>query len=711
MTNKIYDSLDPIQLEAVKHDTGPLLVVAGPGSGKTRFLTHRVAHLIYTAKARPDNVLATTFTNKAAEEMRARLLELLGWPAKKIRIGTVHGTCARLLRDCGPQKAGLSANYTIYDPSKAGSVLSRVIKELRPKLVKEAQTVDDRIALEEMSAATVQELITEAKEKGFHPNEFGKMHREGRLIEPFYQEYNLRLRESNAADFGDLQLLTLDMLRTHADVRQLVQEHFQWVLVDEYQDTNDVQAELFKLIAGGTGNLTAVGDLDQSIYSFRYADPSNIRHFEQDWPGTKVIFMGTNYRSTPNIVQSAAAVIANNSNRFTLEFRTVRPEGAPPKIVRCRTEEEAALLAAQIVLAHYSQDQIPLSEMAVLYRFNKASRSLESAFRLRGIPYNVVGGIPFYERREIADLLAWLAVLANPLDAEAFARASRVPPRGVGETTIDILRKFAEDRKISIVEAARQITGLRAKQAEGLRVFLSLWDSFRERADDPALLSRIVEEIGYVKFLQSEEDDIENRLLNIQELITTYSTFCQQIITLRDTGAVIPPEGNDVPIDVVRFQRMIELEDDPSRKRRPTAVEMFMENVMLQKTEREDLSQDKVHLSSIHAAKGTEFTVVVVVGCEQGTLPSFRSLADAEALEEERRVFYVAMTRAKDHLYLLHSRQGSIFGRRGLTPVEMEPSIFLFEALSGGAVEAKQTDLPQPRAFGPIKIVSKGKVF
>jgi len=665
-------------------------------------------------KVQPGNILATTFTNKAAEEMRTRLLALIGWPAKKVWIGTVHGTCARLLRDCGPQRVGLGENYTIYDPSRAGSVLGRVVKEFLPLAMKTAKSSDDREALKDMNTAAVQELIAEAKEKGFHPDEFAKMHREGRLIERYYREYDLRLRESNAADFGDLQLLAVDMLREHSDVRQAIQKRFQWVLVDEFQDTNDIQADLFKLIAGGTQNITVVGDLDQSIYLFRYANPSNIRHFDQEWPEAKTVLMGTNYRSTPNIVQAASAAIANNNERFPLEFNTVRPEGEPAKIARCRTEEDAALLTARLVLAHYSQQQIPLSEMAVLYRFNRASRALESAFRLRGIPYNVVGGIPFYERREIADLLAWLAVVANPFDTEAFARAARIPPRSVGETTVNVLRKFAEENKVSIVEAARQITGLKPAQQQGLSVFLTLWDVFRASADDPALLMSIVETIKYVAFLRGEEDDIENRLLNVQELITTYNGFCQQVVALRDAaeGTKAVPDEGDALIDVVRFQRMVELEGEEAQdKPRSTAVEMFMENIMLQKMEKKDESQDRVRLSSIHAAKGTEFKVVVVVGCEQGTLPSFRALANEEAMEEERRVFYVAMTRAKDHLYLLHSREGTVFGKRGPTRVEMEPSIFLFEALSGGAIEATRDDLPRPAEFAPMRIISKGKVY
>lgn len=684
----IYDNLNPNQLRAVKHGKGPLLVVACPGSGKTKCLTHRIAHLIYTMCIPPSAILATTFTNKAADEMRDRLIPMIGPKARSVWVGTVHSTCNRLLRDCGSQKVGLKDNkFSIYDPSKAERVVRQVVDELAPAALK---ATNDPIGLSDLNASSVQSAIEEAKEKGMKPETFAARSRIGGLILPYYREYDRRLRDANAVDFADLQLLAVDLLQRDKQVLEAVQKRFQCVLVDEFQDTNDIQAELFGLLAGGYRNITVTGDLDQAVYSFRYANPKHIRNFEKQWPNATVITLDTNYRSTSDIVSAAASVINNNDDRFQISFKPVRPQGGPVQIVAGANDDAVALMAAQVAVAHYSYG-IPLSEIAVLYRYHRYSRALESAFRLKNIPYKVVGGIPFYERKEIADLLAWLTLLVNPCDTDAFLRAAKVPPRGVGNTTLQKVLRLAQEARCLPIQMAENMTGLQARQLNGLHEFAALYKQFRLLGDDPDLLATIVSELGYIEHLNGQKDDTTNRVLNVTELIETYYRFASQI----RKAAV--PDDSDSPVDVQRFRLMTKADNPPEPQ---TIVELFMEQVLLQKGETEGEDADVVRLSTIHAAKGMEFQAVVVVGCEQGTMPPARSFDDSGDLEEERRVFYVAMTRAKDYLYLMRAREGLVFSSdRGPTMVHKETSQFLHEAMAGGAVEVSPGQLLRPRGL------------
>jgi DNA helicase-2/ATP-dependent DNA helicase PcrA len=664
----IYDNLDPDQLKAVQYGDGPLLVVSGPGSGKTTVITHRIAYLIQTGRAQPNQILATTFTKKAAQEMRDRLLKLIGKSAESVWMATVHRTCACLLRECGPHLVGLSKNFTVYDSGESLTAMTQVTKKLGLPIDKNGKT--------KWKAAHIRKAVESAKERGMEPEDFAKFSTNGALVQPYYEGYNSRLRESNAVDFGDLQMLAVRMLRDNPDVLKAIQKRFKYVLVDEYQDTNNVQAEFFKLIAGESTNITVVGDLNQAVYGFRFANPDNIRFFPDEWPGTKVLTMGTNYRSTPNIVRVSAEVISNNPVQYEMDLRAVRPEGSPVLITRCPSDTEAAAYAARLAL-NYHKQHVPFSEIGVLYRSRRSSHALENAFRTHKIPYEVLGDFPFYERAEVKDLLAYLRLLVNPNDKAAFARVVKTPPRGIGEATVSAIVEYATTQNITLIDAARTIPGLRKKQQEGLAQIITLWDNLSTSQDSPGLVETIVTELAYGDLLL-KEDSADDKLGNVLELITSYARFCQQFVK---------PEGDDViddsanQTDTVRFQRMFEFEE--AEPVSPPAA--FLEYVMLSRSE--EKVSDQVQLSTIHSAKGKEYKVVVVVGCEEGQLPHARVDMKSDELEEERRVFYVAATRAKDHLYLLCAHESIVFKDGVMTYAVRPPSRFLNEAMEGGAVE------------------------
>lgn len=653
--------LDPRQREAVEYGDGPLLIVAGPGSGKTRVLVHRVAHMIATRNIPAGKILLTTFTKKAAEEMRERLRGLIGNAADDLWLGTVHSRCLEVLRKGGPQKVGLPVNFTVCGDDVSRKMVEQITKGVAAEVVAREQNVrlDDVQAIDVTDAMNRHGLdamhgrISFAKEWNLKPADMAR-HSWKRWAQEVYFRYNTELRKNGLADFGDLQMLTVEMLSKDPQVLKWIQDRFSYVLVDEYQDTNAIQAELFRLICHEHRNLTVVGDADQSIYAFRGATPTFMLDFAKEWYGAKRIDLDCNYRSTGSIVDVSRAVIVNNAGRFDMEPRTDNPPGAAPVMVRVMDQEsEADWLAKQVRLLH-DRYGVPFSEMAVLYRTHRQSRLPERAFRLLKLPFEILGGMPFFERREVKDLLAWLALLINPQDRESFRRAMFAPPRGVGDITLK--RVFDQADTMSprnLIELARSgmMPGMMPKQRKALRVFGETAAEFLNAMQSEDLLVRIAEETGYRKFLNTQEDGVA-RLENVDELCALYSEFD-------------PPAGME--------------------QERPKAF-LDWAATELQRTEAREQERGKsVMMMTMHAAKGTEFNTVFVIGCMDGVIPSFRA-DDDDQVEEERRLFYVAMTRAKERLYMLApSLRLTATGER----LPTTPSPFLFEAEEGGAKWAR----------------------
>jgi len=615
----LLESLTPAQREAVTHVDGPVLILAGPGSGKTRVVTHRVAYLVEQGVA-PGQILALTFTNKAAEEMSARVARLL--PGASVWMSTFHRFAARLLRDYAPL-VGLDENFTIYDAQDSRHVLKRVLDEL--------DLDTPHVAPERVAAAISRaknDLVT-AEEYAARPG-----NPTGRIVAKVYPAYQRRLLSSSAVDFDDLLLHVAQLLRNHPEIRQTLDARYRYIMVDEYQDTNRAQYVILRALSHDYPNLAATGDPDQSIYGWRGADLNNILEFEVDFPEVHIVRLERNYRSTKRILRVADALIVNNVRRKHKDLYTQNDEGAPVRMVAYRThKEEAESIAAQIVHQVQSGRRRP-RDFAVFYRINALSRALEDAFHEQGIPYQIVHGQEFYQRKEIKDVLAYAQLVNNPRDDVALERIINMPTRGIGKKTVDRLSDHAGRHGLPLLEAARQagmIEGLSSRAAVSVARFVATIDRIGEVAHDAveAVLGTVLSESGYREMLtdsQTEED--QNRLANIEELLTAAREFDTQH----------PDDGT---------------------------LESFLEQVCLvNETDDWEVETDKVTLMTMHAAKGLEFPVVYIIATEEGIIPHERSQKDPLQLEEERRLLFVAMTRSAHELQLSRAVYRNFRGQR-----------------------------------------------
>lgn len=612
--------LNPQQQEAVDHLQGPLLVLAGPGSGKTRVLVNRIANLISGGTAFPAQILAVTFTNKAAGEMRRRVEELVGPCAREIAMGTFHSICLKILRS-HHELAGLGRNFVVYDDSDQLALIKECMSELD-------------IDRERLAPRAVLDRISRAKDACLGPEEFAGSAGANpylRKISTVYELYQRRLAELDAADFGDLIRLAVKLL-DEEHVRESYRVRWRFVLVDEYQDTNAAQYRFLEHVAGDHRNICVVGDDDQSIYRWRGADITNILRFEDDFPGAKVVRLEQNYRSTGSILATAQAVVSQNAGRRPKSIWTVRGGGESVRILSCDSERrEAQAVADRITDATVGSR--PYRDFAVFYRTNAQSRPLEEVFRERGMPYRIYGGIRFYERAEVKDVLAYLRLVVDQKDDVGFLRIINKPARGLGRTTVERLKTHARDSGHSLfgsIEAFVGTDSCRGAQRKRLAEFHGMISGLSEGAlERPMgeLLRDLLERTGYVEELVNASTiEAEAKLENINELVAAVEEFI--------------PAGDGPPL--VQFLDQVALISDAD------AV---------------DEEQGAVTLMTLHIAKGLEFPHVFMVGMEEGLLPHARSIDDPDELEEERRLCYVGMTRAKDQLTLSHSFRRRHFGQ------------------------------------------------
>lgn len=643
--DELLENLTPAQQAAVEHIDGPLLILAGPGSGKTRVVTHRIAYLLrHGIPAR--QILALTFTNKAADEMKSRVERLA--PGERVWIGTFHRFCARLLREYAPL-VGLRENYTIYDTGDSLAALRRALDELN---------IDPGHFTPQQLAAGIswaKNNLISAEQYTARPG-----HPLGSVVAKVYPAYQRRLLNSSAVDFDDLLLHVALLLRNHPELRRTLDARYRYILVDEYQDTNLAQYAIVRALSVDYPNLSVTGDPDQSIYGWRGANLSNILEFEKDFPNVKVVRLEQNYRSTKRILSVAAELISHNKRRKEKGLFTENAEGRPVRFVSYPSgHDEAEHIAAQIAEAIRAGRRRP-RDFAVFYRTNALSRGLEFALRSAGIPYQMVNGVEFYQRKEIKDVLGYLLLLANPRDDQAFLRVVNTPPRGIGKTSLERLTSHADRKGLTLLEAAREsglIEALPKKAAVSVAKFVSLFDRLGEVAMRPVeeILGLVLSESGYSEHLQDsglEED--QERLANIEELLTA----------AREFDELSPGEGH---------------------------LEEFLEQVCLvNDTDAWEDSDDRVTLMTLHASKGLEFPVVFLIAVEEGLLPHERSKEKPEQLEEERRLLFVGITRAMEELQLSLARYRDFRGQRKMSV----PSAFLLE-LPFDELEASEASLAE----------------
>ncbi len=622
--------LNPRQRDAVKALDGPTMILAGAGSGKTRVLTYRVAHLLESG-IRPESILALTFTNKAASEMKERIVSLVGERSRQVWMGTFHSLFARILR-IEAERIGYRRNYTIYDTDDSLSSVKHVMAGLN-------------ISAQQYTPQNIRARISMAKNQLVDPNSLNGADPASRVTAAVFEGYEQRLRSANAMDFDDLLVRPLELFTKHRDVLERYQRKFAYILVDEYQDTNRVQYRLIQELARSHGNICVVGDDAQSIYAFRGADIRNILDFERDYPGCKVFRLEQNYRSTKTILAAADSLIKHNTGQLSKNLWTDNPEGERIVVEGCDDDREEGRTIVTRITQEVTHRKLSLNDIAVLYRTNAQSRSIEDALRRAGIPYVIIGGVAFYRRKEIKDVLAYLKLLANPRDAESFLRIVNIPARGIGATSLGRLDGFAKERGISLLEAASSAEGIPelgdrpAKALKGFAAMLQKYIGIQESIGAPELVRGIIEESGLLSALQQEGTaEALARRDNIQELVSAISEFSE----IRSDGT----------------------------------LEHFLEEVSLvADVDTADFSRNAVTLMTLHAAKGLEFPVVVIAGLETGLLPLGGAEDESRELEEERRLMYVGITRAKEMLYLTYARIRFRFGESTATT----PSVFLNE--------------------------------
>ncbi|MGD8738003.1 MAG: UvrD-helicase domain-containing protein [Anaerolineae bacterium] len=650
--------LNAAQREAVEAVDGPVLVLAGPGSGKTRVLTRRVAYLVTECGVAPWQIMAVTFTNKAAREMKARLYQLLGEDHRALTIGTFHAICARILRR-EAEAAGISPQYVIYDTSDQLSLARKAIKDLE---------LDDkryrpRAMLRGISAAKNELVMPEEMVTGSYGQE---------IVRRVYERYQTLLDLNGALDFDDLLMRTVQLLAQNGEVRRKYQHRYPFVLVDEWQDTNMAQYELVKLLAGERANLFVVGDEDQSIYRFRGADYRNVARFREDYPHARVILLEKNYRSTQTILDAANAIIARNVHRHPKRLYTEQGGGPQLSVMEAYDEQEEGDIVVSEIQRLVARGEASLGDCAVMYRTNAQSRPIEDAFVRRGMPYRLVGATRFYERKEIKDVMAYLRLIHNPYDGVGLARVINVPPRAIGQKTEAALAAWAAQMGVPAYAALQLLVeaeemdeevqvpfGTRARRALlGFILLLEELIQARHELNLLELLDLVLERSGYAAYVQDGTEEGQNRWENILELRT------------------VAREYADLSVEA--------------------ALTTFLEEVALvSDVDSLDEQVDAPTLLTLHSAKGLEFPVVFIVGMEEKLFPHSRSMEDAEQLEEERRLCYVGVTRAKEYLYLLYTFRRTLYGESELR----EPSRFLND-LPAGLIKGRAQKRARQQGLG-----------
>ena len=632
----ILATLNPAQREAVEAIKGPVLILAGPGSGKTRVITHRVAYLVKLCGVSPHNIMAVTFTNKAAREMRERLEQLLGQVVEALTLGTFHAICARILRREG-KAIGLESSFVIYDEDDQLRLMKQVLEELN---------LDPK----QYVPQALRSAIGAAKSHLISPEDYAQRVSSyfEEIVQRVYQRYQELLSHGQTVDFDDLLMKTVQLFRDHPQILNRYQSKYVHILVDEFQDTNIAQYELMRQLAGKYRNLCVVGDPDQSIYSWRFADLRNILSFEKDYPEAKVVFLEQNYRSTKIILEVASDVISVNVLRKPKKLWTGNEDGASVTVIESYNAEEEAQSVVNEIEKLIEQEQISLKDCAVMYRVNAQSRALEETFLRYGVPYKLVGGTRFYQRQEVKDIIAYLRVIHNPQDNVSLTRIINVPGRGIGQKTLNTLQSWAKAHDTSLFEALKQVShnaidgeakqSLSPRIVQALAGFDALMAKLTVQSHELSLSGLVDEILEYTKYRAYilDKEDGEERWENITELRNVASEY------------------NELDTE--------------------EALTTFLEKVSLVSDIDElDEKADAVTLITLHQAKGLEFSAVFIVGLEEGILPHRKSFDDPEQMEEERRLCYVGITRAEKRLYLLRSYRRSLFGGSTANP----PSRFL----------------------------------
>lgn len=644
--DQLLAGLTPAQREAVQHVEGPLLILAGPGSGKTRVVTCRIIHLLAQG-IRAEQILALTFTNKAAEEMRGRLERLA--PGQPVWVGTYHRFCARLLRKYAPL-VGLEENYTIYDSDDSLRTLRRVIEQIK-------------LDPGPFTPESIQTAISWAKNRLIGAGQYASRpgHPLGALVKRVYPAYQAQLARANAVDFDDLLLHVATLLHDNPEVRQTLDERHRFMLVDEYQDTNLAQYAIARALSIDHPNLAVTGDPDQSIYGWRGANLNNILEFERDFPDVHTVRLERNYRSTKRILRVAADLIAHNVKRKKKDLYTENDEGTPVRLVTYHTErEEAESIAARIADDIHAGRRRP-RDFAIFYRVNALSRAFELALREAGVPYQLVRGVEFFQRKEIKDVLSYLQLLNNPRDDVALVRVINTPARGIGKATLDRLSDYAARHSLTLLEAARQrsqIESISARAANLVGKFVDMFDRLTAVVDSPLeeILGNVLTETGYRKGLAaSDNEEDQQRVANVDELLTVARQFDER---------------------------------NPGERH----LEEFLEEASLTgDTDDWEAETDRVTLMTLHASKGLEFPVVCLVAVEEGLLPHERSRDNPDQLEEERRLMFVGVTRAEEELQISRATYRDFRGQRKMTV----PSTFLME-IPRGEMELREAEPAAP---------------
>ena len=615
----LIEGLNDKQKEAVLATEGPCLVIAGAGSGKTKVLTHKIAYLISEKNVKPYNILAITFTNKAASEMKQRVEKIVGDVAQEMWMGTFHSICVRILRRF-IDRIGFDTSFLIFDTSDQKTVVKECLKALNI----DDKAFSDRSVLSEISNAK-NEMLTPKAYQAKYSGEFRK-----EKIGQVYELYQKRLRENNAIDFDDIINYTIDILSENPDVLQYYTEKFKYVLVDEYQDTNKAQFTLVTILASRYGNITVVGDNDQGIYSFRGADISNILNFEKDFPGTKIIKLEQNYRCTGNILKAANAVIKHNENKYEKKLWTENEEGSLPCLYQAEDEYDEANYVVKQIEHLKTEEYLKPKDFVILYRMNAQSRAIEDILRRENIPYKIVGGLKFYERKEIKDTIAYLRLIHNTSDNLSLKRIINEPKRGIGKTSLDKIQEISDRTGTSMYEIIKHAEEFDLNRVKAnAEEFINLIEELRLKKQELSiseLLKEVLNKSGYTRALELENTvEAETRMQNLEEFLTV----------------------------------AIEFEEESADNTLPE----FLESITLSSDVDEMQDEDNtVTLMTLHSAKGLEFPVVFLVGMEEGIFPGYKSIGEPKELEEERRLFYVGITRAKQFLHLTCAKHRTIFG-------------------------------------------------
>ena len=637
--NPLLNGMNDRQAEAVQTTEGPLLIMAGAGSGKTRVLTHRIAYLIDEKMVNPWNILAITFTNKAAREMKERAYALN--PATQdCLIATFHSMCVRILRR-DADHIGYNRNFTIVDPGEQRTLMKRILKALN---------LDPKKWSERTILATISNAKNDLIDDVAYEVQAGDLYTQ--IVAKCYKAYQKELRQSEAVDFDDLIMLTLRLFDQNPDVLTYYQQKFQYIHVDEYQDTNHAQYQLVKLLASRFKNICVVGDADQSIYGWRGADMQNILDFEKDYPESKVVLLEENYRSTKTVLQAANEVIENNRNRRPKKLWTQNAQGDLITYYRARDEGDEAIYVASQIDQHHREGK-PYKDFAVLYRTNAQSRTIEEALLKANIPYTMVGGTKFYSRKEIRDVISYLNIIANPADNISYERIVNEPKRGVGPGTVDKIRDFATTHAMSLLEASQDImlSGVKGKAAQAVFDLATLLYNLRNRLDEMTvteLAEAVLDKTGYLNALAVQGTIEANaRIENIQEFLSVTKNFDEKEVEEEETG-------------LDRLSRFL------------------LDLALIADTDDGDKETSEVTLMTLHAAKGLEFPVVFLIGMEENVFPLSRAAEEEAELEEERRLAYVGITRAEHILYLTNANSRLLFGRSNYN----QPSRFIREISS-----------------------------